>query len=105
MPTTVLIALPDFQTLRRPCILLFIVENLSNDIILGYCISSSFLHYTGVFVFNLGTSINDVRRFWGIFDLPTYLRPILSDLDKPTYLMTSDFNLPTNPPKILLHKT
>ena len=26
-----------------------------------------------------GTSINDVRRFWPIFDLPTYLRPIWSD--------------------------
>ena len=26
-----------------------------------------------------GTSINDVRRFWPIFDLPTYLNPIWSD--------------------------
>ena len=26
-----------------------------------------------------GTSINDVRRFWPIFNLPTYLRPIWSD--------------------------
>ena len=30
-----------------------------------------------IFVHSQGTSINDVRRFSTIFDLPTYLRPIL----------------------------
>ena len=46
----------------------------------------------------MGTSINDVRRFWPIFDLPTYLSPIWSDFAWPTYLMTSDFGKPTLPP-------
>ena len=46
----------------------------------------------------MGTSINDVRRFWPILDLPTYLSPIWSDFAWPTYLMTSDFGKPTLPP-------
>ena len=50
------------------------------------------------FISLLGTSINDVRRFWPIFDLPTYLCPIWSDFAWPTYLMTSDFEKPTFPP-------
>ena len=42
-----------------------------------------------------GTSINDVPRFLAFFDLPTYLRPISSLLEKAAYLMTSLFAWPT----------
>ena len=38
-----------------------------------------------------GTSINDVPRFLAFFDLPTYLCPIWSLLEKAAYLMTSFF--------------
>ena len=38
-----------------------------------------------------GTSINDVKRFFAIFDLPTYL-PTLS------YSITSDFRVILDPP-------
>ena len=41
--------------------------------------------------FGKGTSINDVRRFLEIFDLPTYLCPIMSLLEEAAYLMTSFF--------------
>ena len=44
---------------------------------------------------NVHKYINDVRRFLAIFDLPTFLRPILSDFDKATYIMTYPF-LPKN---------
>ena len=39
-----------------------------------------------------GTSIIEVRRFLAICYQPTYLCPILSYLDKATYLMTADFD-------------
>ena len=45
----------------------------------------------------VGTSINDVPRFLAFFDLPTYLCPILSLLEKAAYLMTSFFVWPTLP--------
>ena len=38
-----------------------------------------------------GTSINDVPCFLAFFDLPTYLCPIWSLLEKAAYLMTSFF--------------
>ena len=38
-----------------------------------------------------GTSINDVPHFLAFFDLPTYLCPIWSLLEKAAYLMTSFF--------------
>ena len=44
-----------------------------------------------------GTSINDVPRFLAFFDLPTYLCPIWSLLEKAAYLMTSFFVWPTLP--------
>ena len=44
-----------------------------------------------------GTSINDVPRFLAFFDLPTYLRPFLSHLEKAAHLMTSLFAWPTYP--------
>ena len=40
---------------------------------------------------DLGMSINDVPRFLAFFDLPTYLCPIWSLLEKAAYLMTSFF--------------
>ena len=44
-----------------------------------------------------GTSINDVPCFLAFFDLPTYLCPIWSLLEKAAYLMTSFFVWPTLP--------
>ena len=44
-----------------------------------------------------GTSINDVPPFLAFFDLPTYLCPIMSLLEKAAYLMTSFFVWPTLP--------
>ena len=44
-----------------------------------------------------GTSINDVPRFLAFFDLPTYLSPIWSHLEKAAYLMMSFFVWPTLP--------
>ena len=44
-----------------------------------------------------GTYINDVPRFLSFFDLPTYLCPIWSLLEKAAYLMTSFFVWPTLP--------
>ena len=41
--------------------------------------------------FTKGTSINDVPHFLAFFDLPTYLCPIWSLLEKAAYLMTSFF--------------
>jgi hypothetical protein len=50
----------------------------------------------------MGTSINDVPRFFAFFDLPTYLRPIWSHLEKAAYFMMSFFVWPT-PPNFFLY--
>ena len=53
------------------------------------------MSYDGARTVYKGTSINDVPRFLAFFDLPTYLRPISSLLEKAAYLMTSLFAWPT----------
>ena len=65
------------------------------------CIMDQQLRYNNQYVLirngPMGTSINDVPRFLAFFDLPTYLCPIWSLLEKAAYLMTSFFVWPTLP--------